>query len=182
MDEKLLIRMVLRMIADGPGTLEWLLIELEPHAPAMEVSRAFQSARELRWVAAEPDQGRVGDPRYQLTDAGLSELQRGPTRSVAVAGGANRESRRLRNVSLQSVLGVFADFEPFGGASIQLVAWELDVDQDSIAAAWTQAIGDRLLEPSGIPDFRESEKMWKLTERGRQAHETSEEEEEELSG
>ena len=88
MDEKLLIRMVLRVIADELVTLEWLFIQLEPQASAMEVSRAFQSARGLGWVEAEPGwteaepgRRRGRDPRYQLTQAGMSELEHG--RSVA---------------------------------------------------------------------------------------------------
>ena len=76
-------------------------------------------------------------------------------------------------VSIQNVLDVFADFDQFGGASIELVAWELDVDQSSIIGAWTQAINDGLLERSGSDSTGgHNEELWSLTDRGRQMHGT----------
>jgi hypothetical protein len=71
---------------------------------------------------------------------------------------------------MQNVLDVFADFEQFGGASIELVAWELDVDHSRIIGAWTQAINDGLLERSGSDSTSgHNEELWSLTDRGRQA-------------
>lgn len=80
-----------------------------------------------------------------------------------------------KEVSIESVLQVLADFEHSGGASGQLVAWELDVDQGSITAAWSQAVDHGLLERCGsdVVDGREEE-MWRLTERGQQARADSE--------
>jgi hypothetical protein len=73
-------------------------------------------------------------------------------------------------VSLQSVLDVLADFDEFGGASLELIAWELDVDESAVSAAWSQAIDDCLLEPFGT-DHVLAEKMWRLSDRGRRARE-----------
>ncbi len=65
---------------------------------------------------------------------------------------------------------MLAEFEESGGASLQLVAWELDVDQGSVIAAWSQAVHDGLLERCGtdLVDGREEE-MWRLTESGHRA-------------
>jgi DNA-binding MarR family transcriptional regulator len=70
------------------------------------------------------------------------------------------------------VLDVLAEFDEFGGASRDLVAWELDVDESAVAAAWARAIDDGLLEESVVRDAL-SEKMWRLTEQGKRAHEDS---------
>jgi len=86
---------------------------------------------------------------------------------------ADREPRRSQAASIQNVLDVLADFDQFGGASIQLVAWELDVDQSRIIEAWTQAINDGLLERSGSDTTDgHDEELWRLTDRGRRTQAT----------
>jgi DNA-binding PadR family transcriptional regulator len=178
MDDKLLIRMTLRLMSEPrSATLESVLNELEPWTTAMGGARAFQTARGLGWIEAEPGSGGDCDPRYRLTQAGQNELARGTVRSVdIVAGAVDRELRRSQAVSIQSVLDVFADFDQFGGASIELVAWELDVDQGRISGAWTHAINDGLLERSGSDSTAgRNEELWSLTDRGRQVQVTSEE-------
>jgi hypothetical protein len=166
MDEGVLSRTILRAIsARGTATLETVIIRLAPRATAMDVARAFQTVRGRGWIseAKRRDAGR-GDPSYELTEGGLRELTRvhALARSVADGGDADRD------VPLQSVLRVFADFEPFGGASIELVAWELGVDQRQLQAAWSEAIGSGLLEPFGRQNVDGiEERVWGLTGEGR---------------
>jgi hypothetical protein len=78
----------------------------------------------------------------------------------------------LEPVALQRVLDVLADFDEFGGASRDLLAWELDVEESAVAPAWARAIEDGLLEESAVRDAL-SDKMWRLSERGKRAREDS---------
>ncbi len=73
---------------------------------------------------------------------------------------------------LESVLDVLQDFDDFGGGSLSLVAWELGVKEGVLAPAWSTAIAQALLEPAGI-DMIYGEPMWRITDRGRQARQTS---------
>ena len=66
-------------------------------------------------------------------------------------------------VSIQQVLEVVAEFDHFGGASLGLVAWELCVDEELVAAAWQQAISHRLISPAGR-DWQEQ--LWRLSGAG----------------
>lgn len=66
-------------------------------------------------------------------------------------------------VSIQQMLEVIAEFDHFGGASLGLVAWELCVDGDLVAAAWQQAISHRLMSPAGR-DWQEQ--LWRLSAAG----------------
>ncbi len=74
--------------------------------------------------------------------------------------------------SLQSVLDVLQDFDDLGGGSLGLVAWELGVEEGAVAPAWSTAIEEGLIEPAGW-DMNYGEEMWRITERGRQARQTS---------
>ena len=65
-----------------------------------------------------------------------------------------------------------ADFDRFGGASIELVAWELCIEKSAVSAAWSRAIADGLLERFGTDEVR-GEETWRLTSRGRRAYERS---------
>ncbi|MGZ6590202.1 MAG: hypothetical protein ACXVHX_38935 [Solirubrobacteraceae bacterium] len=69
----------------------------------------------------------------------------------------------LAPVSIQQVLEVVAQFDHFGGASLGLVAWELCVDEELVAAAWRQAISHRLISPAGR-DWQEQ--LWRLSGAG----------------
>ncbi len=165
-DEAALIRTILRTISDRAGaTLETVIIRLAPRAAAMDVARAFQTVRERGWISETQRRGPVGgDPKYELTERGARELTRVQAFARSVSDGGNSD----RDVSLQSVLRVFADFEPFGGASIELVAWELGVDQRELDAAWSEAIGTALLEPYGRQNVvGMEERVWRLTGNGR---------------
>jgi len=66
-------------------------------------------------------------------------------------------------VSLGHLLEVVAEFNDFGGASLGLVAWELCVDEELVAAAWRQAIRSGLLM-SAAPDAQGQ--LWRLTQEG----------------
>ncbi len=88
---------------------------------------------------------------------------------VVSVDAVSRPTLSPRSVAMHTVLDVFADFDQFGGASIGLVAWELDVDPSNIVASWTQAINDGLLERSGSDTAAGyDEELWSLTDRGRQ--------------
>ena len=65
-----------------------------------------------------------------------------------------------------------ADFDEFGGASLELVAWELCIEESAVSAAWSRAIADGLLERCGTDEVP-SEETWRLTTRGRRAYEGS---------
>jgi diguanylate cyclase (GGDEF)-like protein len=67
--------------------------------------------------------------------------------------------------SVYRVLTVVRDFEALGGASLGLVAWELDVEEATVATAWNQAQAGGLLEPAGI-DPVHGEEMSRLTALG----------------
>lgn len=82
----------------------------------------------------------------------------------------NASAAKLR--SLQSVLDVLQDFDDLGGGSLELVAWELGVEEGALAPAWSTAIDEALLKPAGR-DMIYGEEMWRITERGRQARQTS---------
>ena len=70
-----------------------------------------------------------------------------------------------REISVHDVLGVVADFDQFGGASLALVTWELAVEEQHGARAWEQAQADALIEPAGC-DPVHHERLWRLTPRG----------------
>ncbi len=75
-------------------------------------------------------------------------------------------------VSVRSLLDVMADFDQFGGASLELVTWELSIEESAVTAAWSGAIADGLLKRSGIDEVP-GEDMWRLTTSGRRAYEGS---------
>src|SRR6202043_1963583 len=101
-------------------------------------------------------------PLYRLTPSGIAALERRRARRTADRrASASRGIRRSQPVALLRVLDVLADFDEFGGASRDLVAWELDVDESAVAPAWARAIDYCLLEESVVHDAL-SEKMWRL--------------------
>jgi hypothetical protein len=66
-------------------------------------------------------------------------------------------------VSIQQLLEVAAEFDPSGGASLGLVAWELCVDEELVAAAWQQATSLGLISPAGRDC---DEELWRLSAAG----------------
>jgi hypothetical protein len=81
-------------------------------------------------------------------------------------------SLNLGSVALTSrlikLLDVVDDFDRFGASSLELVAWELDVDPGTIATMWSAAATRGLLEPAGI-EPEHGEAVWRLTGDGRAA-------------
>jgi hypothetical protein len=67
-------------------------------------------------------------------------------------------------VSLERLMAVMRDFDEFGGASLELVAWELGEPPSRINAVWTKAIADGVLEPAGV-DTAFGEPRWRLSEK-----------------
>jgi DNA-binding HxlR family transcriptional regulator len=57
-------------------------------------------------------------------------------------------------------------------ASLELVAWELSIEESAVSAAWSRAIADGLLERSGTDEVP-GEETWRLTTWGRRACEGS---------
>jgi len=68
--------------------------------------------------------------------------------------------------SVDDVLEVSAHFEERGGASVELTAWELDLDLSLVVSAWSHAISEGLLVPAAT-DPTSGEEMWRLSEHGR---------------
>ncbi|MEA2196328.1 MAG: hypothetical protein QOJ25_379 [Solirubrobacteraceae bacterium] len=93
------------------------------------------------------------------------------TEEQLVAGRAGSEAAEARDAaSVTDILDVSAHFAESGGASIELTAWELDVELGLVVSAWSHAINEGLLEPSGT-DPASGEEMWCLSEHGRHVRE-----------
>jgi hypothetical protein len=116
----------------------------------------------------------AGDPSYRLTQTGSDLLAAAPPRDTGEVSATAGQSCSDEPVPLESVLDALAEFDQFGGASIQLVAWELDIDETTAALAWSVATADGLIERSGMADRRERMEMWRLTERGWQTRDVAE--------
>jgi len=85
---------------------------------------------------------------------------------------ADCKARRTDAVSVRSLLDVMADFDRFGGASLELVTWELCIEESAVLAAWSRAVADSLIEPSETHEVP-GETTWRLTTWGRRARENS---------
>ncbi|MDQ6775674.1 MAG: hypothetical protein M3071_05500 [Actinomycetota bacterium] len=66
-------------------------------------------------------------------------------------------------ISLERLMAVMRDFDEFGGASLELVAWELGEPASRINAAWSKAVADGVLEPAGV-DSVFGEPLWRLSD------------------
>ena len=95
-----------------------------------------------------------------------------PVQAAPNPRSADRNGRRTHTISGRSLLDVMPDFDQFGGASLELVAWELYIEESAVSAAWSRAIADGLLERSGTDEVP-GEETWRLTTRGRRACEGS---------
>jgi hypothetical protein len=69
-------------------------------------------------------------------------------------------------ISLERLMAVMRDFDEFGGASPELVAWELGEPPSRIIAAWSKAIAEGVLEPAGV-DSVFGEPLWRLSDKSR---------------
>jgi diguanylate cyclase (GGDEF)-like protein len=86
--------------------------------------------------------------------------------------GARLLAETSEMASVKDVLDVSAHFDESGGASVELTAWELDIELALVVSAWSRAIKDGFLEPAGT-DPDSGEEMWRLSEWGRHARDTS---------
>ena len=103
---------------------------------------------------------------------GIDPHGRPPYQTAPIPRSADRKGRRTHTISGRSLLDVMADFDQFGGASLELVAWELCIEESAVSAAWSRAIADGLLECCGTDEVP-GEETWRLTTRGRRAYEGS---------
>ena len=103
---------------------------------------------------------------------GINARGRPPVQTAPNSRSADRKRRRTNAISGRGLLDVMADFDQFGGASRELVAWELCIEESAVSAAWSRAIADGLLERSGTEEVP-GEVTWRLTTRGRRAYEGS---------
>lgn len=78
----------------------------------------------------------------------------------------------MENSSEARLLGVLADFDPLGGASLGLVAWELFVSEQQLRGDWQLAIDKGWLTPAEY-DLVHDEQLWRLTPSGREAAQTA---------
>jgi hypothetical protein len=159
-------RAVLSAIAElGSATLESVMIRLEPELAPMDAARGFQTARKRAWIVeAEPALNDSAEPSYRLSPSGIEELRREPGTPLRSIDGGRADP----DVPVSKLLEVIAEFEQLEGTSLELAAWELDVDQTRLKTVWSSAIDDGLIETCGIQivDGRE-ERMWRLSDRGR---------------
>jgi diguanylate cyclase (GGDEF)-like protein/PAS domain S-box-containing protein len=71
-------------------------------------------------------------------------------------------------IGLERLLEVVAEFMPFGGLSLGLLAWELGVEKDAVRDAWARAEELGLFEPAGI-DRSTGERLVALSALGERA-------------
>ena len=72
-----------------------------------------------------------------------------------------------RAISVQAVLEVVGEFDPSGGASVGLVAWELCVEERLVLNAWERARIAGLIAAAG---HDQHEQLWRLTPAGWATH------------
>jgi hypothetical protein len=72
----------------------------------------------------------------------------------------------IDEISVDQLMVVMRDFDEFGGASIELVAWELGEPPSRLDAAWSRAVAEGMLEPAGV-DSVFGEPIWRLSEKSR---------------
>ncbi len=72
----------------------------------------------------------------------------------------------IDEISVDQLMVVMRDFDEFGGASIELVAWELGEPPSRLDAAWSRAVAEGMLEPAGV-DSVFGEPLWKISEKSR---------------
>jgi diguanylate cyclase (GGDEF)-like protein len=89
-----------------------------------------------------------------------------PDRHHASRGALRPTADTSQRASVSDVLEVAAHFDQFGGASVELTAWELDIELADVVSAWSHAINDGLLEPAGT-DPESGEEMWRRSDQDR---------------
>lgn len=64
-------------------------------------------------------------------------------------------------ISDERLMAVMRDFDEFGGASLELVAWELGEPASRIEPSWSKLVAEGLIEPAGV-DSVFGEPLWRL--------------------
>jgi hypothetical protein len=148
MDERGVIGKILQYLADtGSASVEACTRQLDRDLSAPDVRTALRSALEDHLIEATGIGATHRDLCYRLTRAGCEELA------------------RVRPLSRADILLVLVEFDPFGGSSPELVAWELGTSDDAIGPLWERLICDALIEPAGH-DAATGEEPWRLTKFG----------------
>lgn len=171
MDKTILIEMIVRLISSsGAATFDTLGRELEGVATPDAVRGALRIACARGWLKADTSGGSAAEPCYRLTRLAIDKLE--PPQDQASPHG-ERSTQAPRSpalaIDLSRVLEVLAEFDQFGGASVELVAWELSVDVSAVARGWSRAVTAGLVEQAGTDQLHEGERLWRLTEAGRRA-------------
>jgi hypothetical protein len=68
------------------------------------------------------------------------------------------------DISVERLLSVMRDFDEFGGASLELVAWELGEPSSRIHPAWSKLVADGVIEPAGV-DSTFGEPLWRVSKK-----------------
>lgn len=74
----------------------------------------------------------------------------------------------MKRSSEARLLTVLAQFDPLGGASLGLIAWEMFTTEQQLRREWELAIEQGWLTPAGHDELHD-EQLWRLTPRGRAA-------------
>ena len=72
---------------------------------------------------------------------------------------------RRSGLTAEQVLATLSVFDRFGGASLELIAWEFGVAPSTIADVWDRLRDDGLLRPAG-EDPATGEPMYRLSAGG----------------
>jgi DNA-binding MarR family transcriptional regulator len=147
-----------RLAAAGSASVQKVAHELGL-GKSHDVEVAFTAALAAGLIEAERIERESGHFHYRVTADGaraLAEHDLGPESEVA-------RHHRHRTAKIEDVLAVLVDFERFGGASRELVAWELFTGLEQVAMAFEGAIAEGLIER--VPGA--SEETWRLTKHGR---------------
>jgi hypothetical protein len=73
----------------------------------------------------------------------------------------------MNQITTLQILRVMDEFDAFGGSSIELAAWELDVGVPAMLDAWEQLAAAELIEVADL-DLDTGELTFRLTDAGRE--------------
>jgi hypothetical protein len=146
-----------RLAATGSASVQSVAHELGL-GRSYDVEVAFTAALAAGLIEAARIEPESGQFQYRLTADGARALAEHDLRPDS--GAAHHD--RHRDATIEDLLTVLIDFGPFGGATRELVAWELFTGLEQVADAFREAIAERLIER--VPEA--TEETWRLTKRG----------------
>ncbi len=120
--------------------------------------RALLAAKMAGGGAVIPASTLVSSPVSPIELASADEMGKPPVLSATV--------------SMCDVLEALGQFDSCGGASVELTAWELNADREFIANCYSDALREGLIVSAGA-DGASGEMLWRLTDHGRTALESS---------